>query len=202
MTDVEKKLEVIRKSGQVGIDLLECETPPVSRYTEENEDGVPIFEEDERYWDAWTRIRGLVEEFGEDGAEVERWPNEEMPFLSAYGARSVGGENFAQVTVNYVADGSFVITLEYRIDGGWATYISERAEDLTVLDIGRQITGVELALLANELESPAETLDYWMTNVLYGYDAITQSSWAKIRKASRQTVSDRVRAARGKLGVE
>lgn len=198
MTDATERLEIVREAGQIGLDLLACDTPPVSRYTPEDDDGVPLFEEDDRYWAAWTRIKELLNDFAEDEVEIERWPENQVPFLSANADRYIDGTRFATVGVNYGADGVNVINIEFKIDEGWATYINDYQDDLTALDIGRQIGAVELAVLAYELQSPTETLDYWMTENLYR----KQSSWAKVRQASRQTVNDRVRSARSKLGFE
>ncbi|MFC6993180.1 hypothetical protein ACFQH3_19260 [Haladaptatus sp. GCM10025707] len=77
-------------------------------------------------------------------------------------------------------------------------FISQQATERTPLDIGRRITAIELAALANELGSPAETLDYWMTTEQY---TSSQAIWAHVRNVSRQTVNDRVRAARKKINA-
>jgi hypothetical protein len=110
-------------------------------------------------------------------------------------SRAVDGE-FANLHVNYAADTTLTITLEFSIapDRGPVS-ISEYATDVTALELARRITAIEIAVLAHELNSPAETVDYWMTNEQY-----RQSEWADTRNASRQTVNDRVQAARSKLG--
>jgi len=199
MTDVEGRLAVVREAGQVGLDLLECETPPLSWTTPERDDGMPIFEEDDRYWNAWDQILDILEDFTSKGVvDVQEW-DDTVPFMSADAYRGVDGEQFATVGVNYGADGSYLINIQFHIEDGWRASINDHRENLTALDIGRQIGAAELAVLANELQSPAETLDYWMTDTLY---AGSQSAWAADRQASRQTVSDRVRSAREKLGGE
>lgn len=196
MIDVEGKLEMVREAGRLGINLLECDTPPVSRYTPDAPDGGPAFTEDERYWDAFSDIHGLIDAFAQGDPEVKEWRDQPVPFRSIHADRTISGVEFAQVDINYAADGDYLINLEFQIDDGWATSINAKAENLTKLDIGRRIAGVEIAVLAHELGSPAETLDYWMTNELYGGK---QARWAEVRQASRQTVSDRVRSARTKL---
>ena len=199
MTDIEGRIDVVQEAGQLAIDLLNCQTPSISYYVTEANDGKPVFEDDTRFWDAWKNIRKSISSFADGDIEVQEWREEAVPFISAYGTRYVSGEEFAHADVNYNADGVLVITLEFRIDEGWSTYISQRAHDLSVLDIGRQIGAIELAVLANELESPTETLDYWMTDVLYTF---RQATWADVRQVSAQTVSDRVRAAQEKIGEE
>jgi hypothetical protein len=197
MTDVKEKLEVVREAGELGLELLECDTPPVSRYTPEGDDGVPIFQEDERFWDAWIRVRDLVAEFDED-AEVNEERGDTIPYLAIDARRQVGGERFALVSFVYGADGGGTLTIQFQIEDGHRT-ISEYKEKLTALDLGREIAATEITLLANELQSPAETLDYWMTQT---FSSTRQSSWADDRKASPQTVSDRVRSAKEKLDYE
>lgn len=198
MTDTRELVEVVREAGQLGLDLLECERPMVGYYVAEADDGKPALEDDEQFWNAWIRQRDLLGEFG-DIEVIEERDDGEVPYLFASSERSVSGEVFAQAHVTFGADGISVITLEFNIDGTWAASISERTHELTALDFSRRIAAIELAVLAHELESPAETLDYWMTNELY---TRSQSSWATARQASRQTVSDRVRAAREKLDGE
>jgi hypothetical protein len=198
MTDVRERLDVVRAAGQLGLDLLECETPPLSWTTPERDDGMPIFEEDDRYWSAWNRILDLLDDFSPPGVDITEW-DEEVPFMSAHTYRYVDGKEFATVGVNYGADGSYLINIQFNIEDGWHASINDHRENLTALDIGRKIGAAELAVLAHELQSPAETLDYWMTDMLY---AGSQSAWAADRQASRQTVSDRVRAARNKLAHE
>ena len=199
MTYTGEKIDVAQEAGQLGIDLLNCDTPPVSYYVAEADDGKPVFEDDTRFWGAWTDIRNRVASFTDENIKVEEWREEDVPFISASGTRYVSGEEFAHAHADYSTDGVLVITLEFQIEEGWSTYISQRAHELSALDIGQQIGAIELAVLANELESPTETLDYWMTDVLYTF---RQATWADVRQVSAQTVSDRVRAAEEKLGEE
>lgn len=197
MTEVDQKIQLVREAGEIGLELLECNTPPVSRYAPEGDDGVPIFQEDERFWSAWTQARDLAAKFDDDPT-IEEVRDDSVPHFAIHTRRRIDGERFANVGFVYGADGKCVINLEFKIEDGWRA-INDYQKDLTALDIGRQIAAVELAVLANELQSPAETMDYWMTQTLY---SIRQSSWADDRKASPQTVSDRVRSAKEKLDFE
>jgi len=204
MTDIGERLEAVRAAGQCGLDLLECDTPPVSRYTPDADDGKPVFKEDARYWSSWTTIRDRIDEFAsrdfrDSDVEVTEDRDEDVPVMTAAGYHYLEEEPFASVGAIYWADGDFLINIGFRIEDGWHASINARRDNLTALDLGRQIGAAELAVLANELQSPAETLDYWMTDTLY---AGSQSAWATDRQASRQTVSDRVRAARNKLDHE
>lgn len=204
MTDTGERLEAVRAAGQCGLDLLEYETPPVSRYTPDADDGKPVLEEDDRYWSSWTAIRDRIDDFAsrsfhEADVEVSEERDEDIPTMSAVGYHYIDEEPFASVGVIYWADGDVLLNIGFRIEGGWNASINARRDNLTALDVGRKIGAAELAVLANELQSPAETLDYWMTDTLY---AGSQSAWAADRQASRQTVSDRVRSAREKLGEE
>lgn len=195
MADVRLKLRAVREAGDVMLQLLDIDTPPVSFYCTTEEDGTPILEDDERYWNAWKRIRNAVGEYGQ--VEVTDW-REEVEELSVQAAarRYFDAREFAHIYADYSADGTLVITTEFQIHDGWGTFISERAEELKPLDVGRRIASIELAVLAHELNSPAETLDYWMTTEQYTY---SQAIWAKVRNVSRQTVNDRVQSARSKL---
>lgn len=198
MGHAKEKVEAVRDAGELALKLLEIDTPPVSFYCETTEGGSPILKQDERYWPAWQQIKDIVEPYGL--FSVSNWEEDtESPVKQADATRKIDGEEWAQVHAGYGADGTLVITLEFYVDEGWGTYISERASELTPLDVGRRVAAIELAILANELESPTETLDYWMTTEQY---TRSQSRWADIRSASRQTVSDRIRSAREKLGVE
>jgi len=197
MTDTEKKTKAVRDAGQIAIQLLQVDRTPVGFYCETTDSGSPVMESDDRFMETWQEITSIVSEYGD--IETETLEDDgEKPGKSVQSHRTVEEEEFAIVDVVYVADGGLTITLEFQAGEGWGTYISEHAKDLTVLDVGRRIAGIELAVLANELESPAETLDYWMTTEQYS----SQSIWADVRQASRQTVSDRVRSARKKLEVD
>lgn len=197
MTEVEEKIGVVREAGEIGLELVQCDTPPVSRYAPEDDDGVPIFQEDDRFWNAWDQVRNSVTKF-DDNAEAEEYRDEPVPYFAIHAYREVSGEEFATVGFVYGADGGCVINIEFKIEDGWRS-INDYQENLTALDVGREIGAVEIAVLANELQSPTETLDYWMTQTLY---STHQSSWATDRKASPQTVSDRVRSAKEKLSFD
>lgn len=199
MTDCHERLGVVREAGELGLDLLECETPPLKWTTPERDSGMPIFEEDNRYWDAWNNLLDLLDAFTTSGLDIEEYDGDGVPFMTASAYRRVDGEQFATVGVNYTVDGGFLLNIQFNIEDGWRASINDYRENLTPLDIGRKIGAAELAVLAHELQSPAETLDYWMTDTLYSG---SQSAWAADRQASRQTVSDRVRAARTKLEHE
>lgn len=198
MIHTQEKVEAVRDAGEIALKLLEIDTPPVSFYCETTEEGSPILKQDKRYWSAWKQIKEIVEPYGL--FSVSNWDEDtETPSKQADATRKIGGEDWAQVHAGYGANGTLVITLEFHVNEGWGTYISERASEITPLDVGRRVAAIELAILANELKSPTETLDYWMTAEQY---TRSQSIWADIRHASRQTVSDRIRSAREKLDVE
>lgn len=138
-------------------------------------------------------------DFHESDVRVSEERDADIPTMSAVGDYYIDEEPFASVGAIYWADGNSLLNIGFRIEDGWRTTINARHDNLTALDVGRKIGDAQLAVLANELQSPAETLDYWMTDTLY---AGSQSAWAADRQASRQTASDRVRSARGRLSEE
>jgi hypothetical protein len=104
--------------------------------------------------------------------------------------------------------------MTFRIDvyaGGDVEYITEytvndesnlkgmlyegflNAGGLDHIQLGREVARAELALIVNNTESAAETLDYWQTEM--EYTGWNQKSWADVRGVGRQTVNDRVRSA-------
>lgn len=197
MADIATKIEAVRDAGEIAIRLLQLDRTPVSFYCETTDSSSPVLESDDRFMDTWQQITDIVSNYGDIETDTLE-EGGEKPAKSVQSHRMIGNEDFGIVDVVYVADGGMTITLEFKAGDGWGTYISEHAVDLTVLDVGRRIAAIEIAVLANELESPAETLDYWMTTEQYS----RQSTWADVRQASRQTVSDRVRLAKEKLETD
>ncbi len=198
MANSQAKIQAVQDAAEIAFELLQVDTPPISFYCETYDDGSPILKQDERYWSTWKQIMEIVEPYGL--FSVSNWEEDsESPSKQADATRKIDGEDFAHLHAGYGADGTLVITMEFRLNDGWGTYISERATEISPLDLGRRVAAIELAILANELESPTETLDYWMTTEQYTQ---SQSTWAGVRNASKQTVSDRVRSARDKLDIE
>ncbi|WP_424016235.1 hypothetical protein ACOZ4N_00260 (plasmid) [Halorientalis pallida] len=202
MTDVLEKVEVIQQAGEITLDLLEIGFPPAGYGCPEDENGTPILEEDERYWSAFKEIESRLETFG-SVEFTDEFLTPDNPFLSLTARKSLGGGVFCQYNINYGADGVGTIVVEYRMNEGWHTAIDHHPSELHPVDVGRYVARAELSLLANELESPTETLDYWVVEGSDYHDSeFSQSRWAKVRNVSRQTVNDRVQSARGKLTDE
>ena len=110
MTEVDQKIQLVRE-------LLECDTPPVSRYTPEGDDGVPIFQEDEQFWSAWTQASDLAAKFDDDPI-VEEVRDDSVPHFAIHTRRRIGGERFVDVGVVYGADEKCVINLGFKIEDG------------------------------------------------------------------------------------
>lgn len=193
------KIDVFQEVGEITIRLLETRFPPAGYGCPEAENGAPILEEDERYWSALKEMESILKSFGPVEISDEFFSPAE-PFLALKATKSIDDNHFCNFHVNYGADGDSVIVVEFRMNDGWHTIIDHHQDDLTPLNVGRFVARAELSVLANELESATETLDYWIVDASEYHDSkFSQSRWASIRNVSRQTVNDRVQSARNKL---
>ena len=199
MTDALAKIGVIQEVGETTLDLLEIGFPPAGYDCPVDDDGAPILKEDERYWSSLEEMQSQLESFGPVEVSDELFSASE-PFLNLKATRTIDGDLFCNFHVSYDAAGGGVIVVEFRMNDSWHTVIDHSPEDITRLDVGRFVARAELSILANELESPTETLDYWIVDGSNYHDSrFSQSRWADIRNVSRQTVNDRVQSARKKL---
>lgn len=199
MGDITQKIDVVQDIGKATVDLLEIGFPPASYSCPVDEMGPDALKQDDRYGEALDKMVNRLSEFGEVEVDDEFFTESE-PHLDLRATRYIDQEEFSILNIGYSADGTGVIVGEFLIDGGWYTAVDHHPAELDTLDVGRYIARAELALLAHELESPADTLDYWVTEGSDYHDSeYSQSSWAKIRNVSRQAVSDRVRSAEDKL---
>jgi hypothetical protein len=131
-----------------------------------------------------------LESFGEVEVKTD-YRDEPSPFVSLIARRTMDGDTFAQVHLDYAASGTCHLSIEYQIKEGWHTMLDHDFPELDSMEIGRLLARAELAILANELESGTEALDYWITEVSahHSESRYSQSDWARVRNVSRQTVN-------------
>ena len=200
MGDTRPKLKILRQAGRVGAELLEIDRPPVAYNCPSDDNGLR-FEEDEGYWDAFSKMKQKLEQFYEVEVKTD-YRDEPTPFLGLIATQNVAGDEFLHINVDYDAIGGSRLVIEYRIDGGWHTMTDHEFEEIDSVEIGRLVARAELAILANELESSTEALDYWITEEsAYSKAKYSQSRWAKARKVSRQTVNQRVQSVKERLSI-
>lgn len=198
MIDSVDKINILQDAGDIATQLLHTGFPTPSPDCPSDEEGHPILEGDDRYWNYIDQIEVCLSRFG----EVER--HENMRGINAgatlAASRNVGDGWTCSLRAMPGLHGNGAITLEYMLNNSWQTAIDHSYSELTMVDIGRYIAKAELSILANELGSNAETLDYWMVEEAdYRDPEWDQSRWAEVRGVSRQTVNQRVRDARQKL---
>lgn len=199
MPHTEAKLEALRSAGSIATNLLDMDFPPVAFGCPSDEDGLQ-FEEDERYWTAVQETKQRMESFGEVEVKTD-YRDEPSPFVSLIARRMMDGNTFAQIHLDYAASGDCHLSIEYQIKEGWHIMLDHDFPELDSMEIGRLLARAELAILANELESGTEALDYWVTEVSahHSESRYSQSDWARVRNVSRQTVNQRVQAVKQRL---
>lgn len=158
-------------------------------------------EQDEDWWSAWVRLCDIVDETMGMVDPAAGRTNMMRPDIDPSRRRmEIGAETeYTSLSVTVYASGDLGILAEYEpADGGAYDVLFEgrlSIDSVSGVDLGRQVSAFELAVLANETGSCADTLDYWMT-AMHG---LRQREWADIRGVGRQTVNDRVRSARTAL---
>lgn len=157
-------------------------------------------EEDEDWWEAWCEIHRIVEETLGSAKVSESNIRPEIPREQQYD-KITAKTDWTALSVKVYADGGVKMLAEYdRGDSrswdvlyeGWTSN-----EIPNLFDLGREVASAELAALASETESCADTLDYWQTTI--APNSFKQHRWARIRGVGRQTVNDRVRSASAAL---
>lgn len=204
-TEVEEQMKNLNGLVDVLLEIDEVDVPEFDVEAYVTDEGYVDFMEDEDWWGTILEISNILDNYGKSGTgENKLIPGREKH--KQYD-ELIGSAGIVSIRVRVFANGSKRINVVFEIDGAPYEDVVDNAGEIGT-DIVREVTEIiaaaRLWLLANRLESPAETLDYWATNDLGGRStlkpSLRQSSWAEIRGVSRQTVSDRVRAAREKLG--
>lgn len=195
MADTVKLLETVREAGDITLKILDIGFEAASYGCPENDEGVPLLEEDTRYWGNFSEMRGVLEDYGE--VEVVDDFLEEDQTMGLRATKTVDGEPFSHFNLSYGADGGNVIVVEFRMNGRWNTVIDHHSPELTPVQVGRYVARAELSILASQFGSSTETLDYWMIEASDYHDSeFTQSRWARTRDVSKQAVSKNVNSAK------
>lgn len=196
MADTTAKLNIIREAGDIATQLLHLGYPTPSPDCPTDEDGNPLLKEDDQFWSHMEQIETILRRFG----DVERDYNPSKGVVLEVD-RMVDGELFCKFFVLPGLKDTGAMTVQFVLNNDWHTAIDHWYPDLKQVDIGRYIAKAELSILAGELGSNAETLDYWMAECVdYHDEQWDQSKWAKARNVSRQSVSQNVRDAKQKIG--
>lgn len=210
MVDVNHQLEIVREMGNIVVELLEVGFAPASYGCPENDDGDPLLEEDDRFWDNLLELQQVLQQFGD--VEIGNEYREHTPSRTLNLERVTDTEDTARVHVHYWAKGGAYIGGDINTSEGNSIDIFDQTHDrLSPAAVGRLVARAELMILILALGSSAETLDYWMVEMaLYrgsdyeqsemtGIKKVTQSKWADIRGVSRQAVSKQITSAKRKL---
>lgn len=183
------------------VDVPELEVTDEMIIEEEHGEWIET-DRDEDWWDAWSEIYAIVDR--NDGAMVG--DGQMRPGVDPHRRfdEVTRETDWTSLVVKVYASGEVDILAEFDTGSGrsWEVLFDGRvsAEKPDAIKLGRQVASAELAILASETGSCADTLDYWQTAL--SPNAFRQRQWGNIRGVGRQTVNDRRRSAKDTLDIE
>ena len=209
MPAIERQFEAVREIGEIALAMMEIGTTPASFDCPLDDDGLPILEDDDGYWQNLKEFENILQDYGDPEITDSEYGSEVDPFASGrvITVDRVCDDNLVwRIEVLYYAYGGVAITAPVIVNDDEKVVLEpyldpaeEGAYELTQVDIGRMVARAELVILAQHLGSCAEILDYWMTNELSPALRINQKEWGSLRGVSRQAVNENVNAAKAKL---
>lgn len=153
-------------------------------------------EQDDDWWASWCEVYDIVEavmgsaNVGDTNIRPDVESHRQYDEITAK-------TDYTSLVVKVYADGDLGVLAEYDRgnSASWDVLFEGRLSNETPnpIDLGRAVASAELAHIASETESCAETLDYWQTK--QAPQSFSQRRWGDVRGVGRQTVSDRVRSA-------
>lgn len=209
MVAINRQFEAVREIGEIVLTMMEIGSTPASFDCPKGDDGRPLLEEDEGYWQNLEEFESVLQDYGDPEITDSGLGTKEDPFASGriIEVERVFSEDFVwRLEILYYAYGEVNISASVIVDSVEKVVLEpylnpgeEGAYELTPVDVGRMVARAELVLLADQLGSSAEILDYWMIEELSPGLRLTQEKWGATRGVSRQAVNENVNAARAKL---